>query len=192
MGIPIGQQSTATVKGRTYKVCCCETCRLEFVYTVERTGVGSGSSLLFLDNAGARNRAGARANQNLEKALQQAVDAVACPQCGWFQAEMIAAEKSKRLSRCLWVGLPLGLILLLFGFAASANFLYIAGWLCLIGGPVAGIVWQLLYQPNSYHAGVGTSHPQHAQTSRAIPRAVFEARIAQQAQQAQQAGFRYP
>lgn len=130
-----------------------------------------------------------RANQNLEKALQQAVDAVACPQCGWFQAEMIAAEKSKRLSRSLWVSLPLGLFLLLFGFAASANFLSIAGWLCLIGGPVAGIVWQLLYQPNSGHAGVGTRHPPRAQTSRAIPRAIFEARMAQQAQQA---GLGYP
>jgi hypothetical protein len=126
MGIPYGMDYTATVTGSTAKLVSCEQCQVEYVYKLQRTATGSGSSLLFVDNEGARNRASSRAGAKLDQVLDRAVDLVPCPACGWYQKNMVA--KARRLHRQwlvylgigLMVGLiPLGFIILLI--VNSAN-----------------------------------------------------------------------
>lgn len=191
MGIPIGQTSTATVTGRMCKFCQCEGFTTEYVYVVERTAQGSGSSLLFLDNDGARNRASERAEKNLEAELEKAVDTVACPKCGWLQAAMVAAEKGRRLGWCLWASIPLSVILLIVGLFIlgsytkknSSTFFAFSG-VVAVAGIAAGIVWRQKHDPNEGHGGVGMIHRERAQASKAILRTEYDELI--QAKQAQQ------
>lgn len=97
MGIPIGQTITAQVSGSCIKHVCCANCQTDFVYVAQRTGGGQGSSLLFLDNEGAKERAEGHAVKNLETELEKAVDPVPCPNCFRYQDDMVEELKKKYL-----------------------------------------------------------------------------------------------
>jgi hypothetical protein len=89
MRIPYARKYTATLTGTTLKRVQCESCHAEFVYQMERTAKGSGTSMLFLDNQGARGRAGQNAQLNLRGKLAKENDVVPCPACGSYQANMV-------------------------------------------------------------------------------------------------------
>jgi hypothetical protein len=183
MLIPLGQVSTATLKGKAYKNRLCECCNAEFFYLVEREAIGSGSSLLFLDNQGARDRAAANAEKSLQAVLDKAFEIVHCPQCGWLQKEMVAAERKKRFKWCINTSLVFSMILLmyslyLFGMHSKNSYLvFLSALASALAGLGLGIFWRIKHDPNQGHGGVGTICQERAQASRAILRSEFEAQM---------------
>lgn len=95
---------TCKVSGGTYKFVECEDCKQKYVYQMNREAKGQGTSLYFLDNAGAQNRASKQAQAALKKALETDCDPVPCPKCGAFQQNMM--EKICREYRMwmFWLG----------------------------------------------------------------------------------------
>ena len=118
--IYVGKDYTAVAQGSARKQVRCEQCGREFTYLVERTGTGKGSSWYFLDNEGAQIRADTKAQQTLAASLGCAVDPVACPECGWFQKNMVVEARRRRHRWILNVGVGGGAILLLFAMFPTA------------------------------------------------------------------------
>jgi hypothetical protein len=87
--IPVGVNYDVTVTGRVPKLVRCESCGYEYVYLLEKSTRGHGSSLLFLDNEGAQNCAHETANVMLDSALAHGCAVVPCAKCGHVQAHMI-------------------------------------------------------------------------------------------------------
>jgi hypothetical protein len=83
-----GMRYTSTVKGSIPKVVQCEQCNQGYVYMLQRSASGEGSSPYFLDNAGAQERAQDRARATLISNLQHGIDEVPCPHCGHVQKHM--------------------------------------------------------------------------------------------------------
>jgi hypothetical protein len=87
--IPYGLSYRATAKGRIAKVVQCEKCNQVYVYWLESTAVGSGFSPLFVDNAGAQERAQTGAHAGLLQALVTQCAVVPCIACGHVQQHMM-------------------------------------------------------------------------------------------------------
>lgn len=75
----------------------CENCGEQYVYLLQRQAQGEGTSLLFLDNEGAKIRAEERAQQALIELVNRVHDPIPCPACGRIQTQMI--PRAKRLHR---------------------------------------------------------------------------------------------
>jgi hypothetical protein len=58
-----------------------------------------------LNNKGAQRQAAERARRSLEKRLRRGVDPVACPDCGWYQAQMVRELRRRVLRPLIWVGI---------------------------------------------------------------------------------------
>ncbi len=86
--IYVGRRYTSRVSGSVLKGAYCENCECEYLYKMVRTAEGQGSSPYYLDNAGAERRAQESAINSLTAALK-GVDAVPCPDCGWYQKNML-------------------------------------------------------------------------------------------------------
>jgi hypothetical protein len=197
MVIPYATEYTATLSGSVLKLVPCEHCGAEYVYQLERSAQGSGTSFLFLDNDGAQARASARAEAELRQLLERGVDLVPCPKCGWYQANMlpVARRQAYRGMRnaglCLLIGvIPLALIGGLINAAAGGAPggdpaipwpVFLAGLIVLglagAGLLVARVVRSASYDPN---AGDVEAHKQLGQ-SRAMLREEFEKMIQTQA-----------
>jgi hypothetical protein len=125
--IPYAQSYTSTMTGRVPKLVDCEGCQQKYVYLLERSASGEGTSFLFLDNDGAKERAQERAREELTYKLERACDPVPCPRCGWYQPHMV--PKAKELHKAwMWtagmaallLAIPLGLVAAIsFGIAES-------------------------------------------------------------------------
>jgi hypothetical protein len=101
--------------GRLPRLVQCEQCDREYVYFLKRAGEGEGTSLLFLENAEAKERAARKARAELEAALAVGVDPVPCPRCGWYQSHMLPEARSRR-HPWLWYVAGLGLaVAVIFG-----------------------------------------------------------------------------
>jgi hypothetical protein len=152
--------------GRLPRVVRCEQCDREYVYFLKRAGEGEGTSLLFLENAEAKERAARKARAELEAALAVGVDPVPCPRCGWYQAHMVPEARSRR-HPSLWYVAGLGLMVaIIFGAIAiivpnghqvDPDFARVArsgGWVGVAGAVLAVGAWAWrwrlagLYDPN--------------------------------------------
>ena len=146
--IPIVWKSyRAEMTGVVLKTVQCTNCSTDYVYQMERTATGGGTSLYMLDNQGASNRASSSAKSNLESALERGFDAVPCPSCGWYQDYMIP-----KLRRGKWpwltpvnVGLGIvGAIVFFTSIVMTANYFdhrdeFLVG--VVIGWTVFGSLW---------------------------------------------------
>src|SRR6476659_1736216 len=56
MNVPRKEYSAKAI-GHTLREVKCETCQADYVYVLKCEGIGSGTSVLFLDNQGAAERA---------------------------------------------------------------------------------------------------------------------------------------
>ena len=78
----------------------CFSCECSYEYDLTRESQGEGTSALFLDNAGAEERAINRAEGKAAFALAMADEPVPCPICGVYQPEMVEVF-SERFGRNL-------------------------------------------------------------------------------------------
>lgn len=76
------------MKGGRDKKCRCEHCDLTFVYPMHREVVGRAETLWGMFPDWTRRRARRQAVAMLERALVVECDAVPCPACGMYQAQM--------------------------------------------------------------------------------------------------------
>ena len=90
----------------TIRVVDCEACGGRYYYEIARAGEGSGTSMMWLDNEGARRRAAERAHDDATADLQTAHDPVPCPYCGHVQAVAIRELAWARMVT------PMGVLLL--------------------------------------------------------------------------------
>jgi hypothetical protein len=95
--IPYALTYTTTLRGRTPKLVRCEQCSFEYVYLLEMTVAGEGTSLFFVDNEGARQRSAAQAESALQQNLDQGCEVVPCPGCGLVQQHMLPRAKALHL-----------------------------------------------------------------------------------------------
>jgi hypothetical protein len=86
----------STISGTVVRRVTCEKCACAYAYELVRAASGGATSIYMLNNAGAEYRARTRANKKLRRALERGVEPVPCPDCGWFQAEMVQ-EARRRL-----------------------------------------------------------------------------------------------
>jgi uncharacterized protein (TIGR03067 family) len=103
----------ASASGAVVKSVRCESCHAEYVYQLERTVTGSATtSWFFFGRSGAIERASALAKVTLDHALQEGMDVVPCPACGWYQPDMIpeARRQHRRWMLHAGTGLLVGLI----------------------------------------------------------------------------------
>ena len=121
MAIPLGRRYTAKLSASRPKFVTCEKCQYEFVYFMKRSASGTGTSFLFLDNAGAKLRAHDEANATLYKQLNQEQDAVPCPECGWVQLVMIPFARREYRAWMAVVGVVALFAMLVFAFLDFVN-----------------------------------------------------------------------
>ena len=95
MIIPYGLEYTATTYGSVYKHVTCEHCAVEYSYEMYRFATGAGLSFLFLDGAGASERAQTKAENDLIRKLVRGVEVVPCPECGWVQSNMFRRARNQ-------------------------------------------------------------------------------------------------
>lgn len=115
-----GMEYTASVGGGAFKEVHCAECGREFFYALQREAKGKGSSLYFLDNKGARERADEAARRRLAKELESAIDPVPCPGCGHVQADMVRAARKTRLR---WLAKLGWLLVIAVATVGGMNFL---------------------------------------------------------------------
>src|SRR4051794_28900981 len=94
-----GMNFSASVAGSEIRHIKCVQCGCEYVYVAYAAGSGKSSTFSLLqdqDAAAARARVEARAE--MKRNLRKTIPAVACPDCGWYQPDMIRSLRRKRLS----------------------------------------------------------------------------------------------
>jgi hypothetical protein len=114
--IPYAVDYTTKLSGVVPKLVRCEECALEYVYLLKATASGEGTNLFFLDDAGARRRSAAQAEDRLVRELAEGVEAIPCPACGTIQQHMLprARQQYRRGMGALgWITLAFGGLLCL-------------------------------------------------------------------------------
>ena len=121
MFVYVGRNYRAAVSGTVIKDVRCEKCGCEYLYRMIRRGEGSGSSPYYLNNEGAQRRANAGAKRQLQKLLARGVDPVACPDCGWLQAQMVRELRRRSLRGLIYTAITLAIVLPVFAFIYALN-----------------------------------------------------------------------
>ncbi len=169
MLIPYGMTYTSTVRAQIPMLVYCEGCGLEYVYVMTRTAQGQGSSLLFLNNEGARGQASDVARKELMHKLRTHFDAVPCPACGQYQEHMIPRVRQQHRRWMVMAGIYalllsilaglVGMIALAIGsssrdsgptvFGGVLVALAAVGLVCAIAFPLNKFLSSRHYDPNS-------------------------------------------
>lgn len=184
MPIPYALQRTASATGRRPKFVTCEKCSTEFVYLMERRASGSGTSFLFLDNAGAKERAQLQAKHKVNTQLENEQDPIPCPTCAWVQSEMIPHARARHhawMSLAGMFGVGGGIALLILDFI-MADFVPLnlssPFFLLKIAAIPVGIELTVLrerlarrYDPNAVDVRIR----QQIAAQRAIPKVIYDA-----------------
>jgi hypothetical protein len=145
---------TATVRGRVLKLVPCESCKTEYVYVLEREGVGAGTSVYGLYAETAQDNAESGAQDILGQYLANDFDPVPCPMCGHYQAFMfpkLIETRSPWPVMAVVMALLVGLLALVSAMYWGVNYherpsdhalsrLVTAGSVLLL----AGLVWVVL------------------------------------------------
>jgi hypothetical protein len=92
-----GVTYTARVSGTTAVAVRCEQCRNKYHYQLSRTAYGRDSAPYGLGSKTAKRNANKRARRRLEQMLEDDIDPVPCPKCGWYQEAMLGLLQGARL-----------------------------------------------------------------------------------------------
>jgi len=176
--IPVNVRHTATVSGQSVVQVTCESCHREFVYILKREATGSVSSPFdILPKRLAQARAIERAQRRLEAALQTP-DLVACPECGWFQQDMIRHANRQHLK----LFLKLGVLVCVLGGIASIRLKDPLAFGLSLGLTAFGMIviaaWQRMRDSNS-QPGTVSAKPR-AVASEGFPLAQYRELLADQ------------
>jgi hypothetical protein len=161
-----GSDYSCSTSGAVLKLVHCECCEAQYVYRMERSAKGQGTSVWFLNNAGAA-RAASEADTQLRCMLERDVDPVPCPKCGWYQQNMLRSARSEQGSRLLYVGVCFTLAFIPAAvIGLCVNFFVGRGGQPVVSGPVflacsalwvvfglslilAGFIVAVRYDPNT-------------------------------------------
>ncbi len=91
--IPIGARHNAIVRAQTLKLISCENCQQRYAFLLDLEARGSDIDLLFLDSSGSKERAVAQAKHNLAAKTRNSLTTIPCPECGFYQADMVRQLK---------------------------------------------------------------------------------------------------
>lgn len=128
---------TTTVRGRVLKLVPCEHCRTEYVYVLEREGVGEGTSAYGLVDESAQENAESGAHEILGEYLANDFDPVPCPTCGHYQRFMFPKLIE---TRSPWVLIA---TLITLGVALVSSAGVVNGLFNAINSPTKDNVWKL-------------------------------------------------
>jgi hypothetical protein len=186
MAIPYGTKYTTTVSGAVLKFVNCEQCQAEYVYQMERLGMGEGTSVLWLNREAVKQQSFEAAEASLAERLEKEIDPVPCPACGWYQADM---QRELKGEYAIWWDVVGGLLLFASFVAVIVLFVnyvsvygpnrtaLLVGWTMLLGGIVLGaacfIVRRILvarYEPN----GSSADDRRRIASTKAVLRAEFD------------------
>src|SRR5271154_6989701 len=115
MAVVYGKVISATQLGQKLEPVTCEKCKTEFFYELTRVGVGKGSALYNIGQAGASHRARSAAAQDLNQRLNQEAELVPCPKCHWVNQDLVDRYRHRKYRRA---PLVIGIIMVV-GFVAS-------------------------------------------------------------------------
>ena len=149
--IPILTLHKVTIHGHVENRVVCERCGCEFRYVAVRAATGSVQCLFEIVTKRMESRAAARARKRLEVALKTP-DMVACPECGWYQQDMVRYLRSRRLKAALVLSGFVAFLGLEVGLACVGQISLTLIALLLAAGAVAWILIFVLHfmrDPNS-------------------------------------------
>ena len=109
----------STVEGSVTKPVVCEKCGVTYYYVLTRRGVGQGRSLYGMKDAAASQTALTASQRNLQYSLSKDCDPVPCPDCGWFQTNMVVVMRQQRYAWMDWLvgGVPTVMYFCVVAFA---------------------------------------------------------------------------
>lgn len=110
----VGRRHTATVTAKTLLPYSCPNCRHEAFALVTGVGQGQGQSPYFLDESGAKERAGSQAEASARENAELTLSLARCPSCQRIDANKLGAVKGKTIAgsvACVVVFPVFGLIL---------------------------------------------------------------------------------
>ena len=96
---------TSAITASVVRKVKCEKCGCAFAYEMIRRGEGVAESAYASNEKSADHHASERARKSLQRRLRRGVDPVACPDCGWYQTEMVQELRRRELRPLLWVGI---------------------------------------------------------------------------------------
>jgi hypothetical protein len=144
--IPYAMTYTSTMSGQLPKLVNCEGCHQQYVYLVQRTATCEDTSMLFLDNAGAKSRAQAGAEQSLIEELTRAIEPIPCPRCGHIQQHMFESAGMLKyawvdyLSKACYVFALISFLAGFFGFMFSSEPRSTIQNLLVCGGAISTVI----------------------------------------------------
>lgn len=122
----VGNKYTATRQHTDLRDFVCKACHYQGRAVVVGVGQGAGNSAYFLDNSGARERAGAAADEAAETNAVLTLSLARCPRCG---------NRDEAAVRFFWLKMAATLV-------ASALFLWgIGAVVAAIQGPDPVLFW---------------------------------------------------
>lgn len=107
--------------GQIEKVVSCERCNCRYGYVVYRRAIGSGTYSIWGRKDKAVHSANSKAESQVQKLLERAIEPVPCPGCGWMQSEMVR-EMRRRFAR--WM-IGAGVVALVV-FLMTAGVIYLS------------------------------------------------------------------
>jgi hypothetical protein len=112
-----------TVTGSTGVAVRCEKCEHKFYYKLVCKAFGRANLVPLADKEDARRTALGRAKQKLRELVQTQIAPVPCPECGWYQQNMVPllrARQSPRMNKYGLAGLLVGTLVAAVGFAITS------------------------------------------------------------------------
>ena len=149
--ISVGATYEAAVEGTIWKLITCESCGERYAYGLNLEATGEEHDLLFLDAAGAMQRAQEQAQQRLAEKCRNVVLAIPCPNCGHYQEKMARRLKDDASVNPLQI---IGGIIVALAFVpllfSIANIWILTAVLATIGLVVlaAGCAASIRFDPN--------------------------------------------
>ncbi len=154
--IPIGVRYVARVEASSLKVVSCENCKQSYAFLFDVAAQGTDLDLLFLDSVSSKERANAQAREHLAAKIRNAVVAIPCPQCGFYQADMVRQLKENAWSNPMQVVGAIVILLSLLPLAFDIEFAWVMTLIVAAVGIailVRGYVVSSRYDPNAGDPG---------------------------------------
>ncbi len=105
--IPVGSKHAAWLIARAAKTVHCEKCDIVYAYEVTRHGTGEAFNPLFLAGEAAQKKCEEDAVKDVQRKLDQAIEVVPCPGCGWISEEMWGEARRLHLRRVKFAAIAL-------------------------------------------------------------------------------------